>query len=251
MRSSARRPRGRRRPPRPPLRRRLPHAALAPRRAAGRAPPTPVWRVSLDRLALGHGSATFDDEMVSPATVLTVSDLTVTAKKLLWPTVRGAPPGTLEVTASLPGGGLFLVEGTASLDPLDMTFQVSTLDVPIEPYQAYFPFPARFKGLFSGDSLNTIKTENGKFLAASQGNAFAKQIEVSEPGAASPAMTLEKMEIRGIDFSWPNYAFVGLAQPAAARGPAGAGHRPDAQPPANVPAFRQGEGGGSEGRETR
>jgi hypothetical protein len=187
-------------------------ARPTPPRAAppGRAPPAPVWRVSLDRLALGHGTATFDDEMVSPATVLTVSDLTVTARKLLWPTVRGAPPGTLEITASLPGGGLFLVEGTASLDPLDMTFQVSTLDTPIEPYQAYFPVPARFKGLFSGDSLNTIKTENGKFLAASQGNAFAKQIEVSEPGAASPAMTLEKMEIRGIDFSWPNYAFVSL-----------------------------------------
>jgi uncharacterized protein involved in outer membrane biogenesis len=176
----------------------------------GRAPPGPAWRVSLDRLALGHGTATFDDEMVSPATVLTVSDLTVTARKLLWPTVRGAPPGTLEVTASLPGGGLFMVEGTASLDPLDMTFQVSTLDAPIEPYQAYLRIPARFKGLFSGDSLNTIKTENGKFLAASQGNAFAKQIEVSEPGAASPAMSLEKMEIRGIDFSWPNYAFVAL-----------------------------------------
>ena len=26
------------------------------------------------------------------------------------------------------------------------------LDAPIEPYQAYFPFPAQFKGLFSGDS---------------------------------------------------------------------------------------------------
>src|SRR4029453_10603569 len=75
---------------------------------------------------------------------------------------------------------------------------------------AYFPFPARFKGLFSGDRLNTIKTEAGKFLAASQGNAFAKQIEVWEPGAESPAMTLEKMEIRGIDFSWPNYAFINL-----------------------------------------
>jgi len=178
--------------------------------AAPRGPPPPPWRVSLDRLTAKNGIGIFEDERVSPVTTLTVNDIMVTAQKLLWPTVRGAAPGTLEITAGLPGGGLFLLQGTASLEPLDITFQVSSLDVSIEPYQAYFPFPARFKGLFSGDSLNTIKIEDGKFLAASQGNAFAKQIEVWEPGAESPAMTLEKMEIRGIDFSWPNYAFINL-----------------------------------------
>ena len=177
--------------------------------AAPRAPPPP-WRLSLDRLSVRNGTGHFEDEFVSPVTTHTVVDIMLTAQKLLWPTVAGAPPGTLEITAGLPGGGLFLVQGTASLEPLDITFQVSSLDVPFEPYQVYIPVPARFKGLFSGDSLNTIKIENGKFLAASQGNAFAKQIEVWEPGASSPAMTLEKMEIRGIDFSWPNYAFVGL-----------------------------------------
>lgn len=182
-----------------------PAAAPAPPRA-----PPPPWRLSLDRLSAKNGTAHFEDEFVSPVTTHTVTDLMLTAQRLLWPTVAGAPPGTLELTAGIPGGGLFLVQGTASLEPLDITFQVSSLDVSIEPYQAYFPFPARFKGLFSGDSLNTIKIDNGKFLAASQGNAFAKGIEVWEPGAASPAMTLEKMEIRGIDFSWPNYAFVNL-----------------------------------------
>jgi hypothetical protein len=183
-------------------------AAAAP--PAPRGPPPPPWRLSLDRLSATHGIGFFEDEMVSPVTTLTVTDIMLTAKKLLWPSVHGAPPGTLEITAGLPGGGLFLTQGTASLDPLDITFQVSTLDVSVEPYQAYFPFPARFKGLFSGDSLNTIKIEDGKFLAASQGNAFAKQIEIWEPGAETPAMTLEKMEIRGIDFSWPNYAFTSL-----------------------------------------
>jgi hypothetical protein len=182
---------------------------LAAPPAAPRAPP-PEWRLSLDRLTVRNHTAHFEDEFVSPVTTHTVTDIMLTAQKLQWPTVAGAPPGTLEITAGLPGGGLFLVQGTASLEPLDITFQVSSLDVPIEPYQAYFPFPARFKGLFSGDSLNSIKIENGKFLAASQGNGFAKQIEVWEPGAPSPAMTLEKMEIRGIDFSWPNYAFVNL-----------------------------------------
>jgi hypothetical protein len=192
----------------PPAESEKPEEAAAPA-AAPRAPP-PNWHLSLERLAVRNGTAHFEDEFVSPVTTHTVADIMLTAQKLLWPTVPGAPPGTLEITAGLPGGGLFLVKGTASLEPLDITFQVSSLDVPFEPYQAYMPVPARFKGLFSGDSLNTIKIENGKLLAASQGNAFAKQIEVWEPGASSPAMTLEKMEIRGIDFSWPNYAFVSL-----------------------------------------
>ena len=191
-----------------------PAPAAPPPAATGAPAPAPAavspWSVSLDRFAIKHGTATVDDQAVTPNNLLTVSDLTVTARRLLWPTVRGARPGTLRITAGLPGGGLFLVEGRASLDPLDLTFQISTLDAPIEPYQAYFPFPARFKGLFSGDSLNTVKIENGKLLAASQGNAYAKQIQVSEPGAEQPAISLERMEIRDIDFSWPNYAFVSL-----------------------------------------
>jgi hypothetical protein len=205
--------------PPPPTRKEGEVAAPLPVKAPG-------WQVVVDRIDLRRGTATFDDSEPRTHTLLVVNDLTVVARKLRWPTLRGTAPGTLEVTAGLPGGGLFLVEASASLEPLDITFQVSTLDVPIEPYQAYFPFPARFKGLFSGDSLNTIKIEDGKFLAASQGNAFAKQIEVSEPGAASPALTLERMEIRGIDFSWPNYAFVSsvsLLRPEARieRGPDG------------------------------
>jgi hypothetical protein len=174
--------------------------------------PAPPWNVSLDRFALKHGSASFDDHEVTPATVLAVSDISVTARRLLWPTVGspGTRPGTLRVTAGLPGGGLFLVEARASFEPLDLTFQISMLDAPIEPYQAYFPFPAQFKGLFSGDSNNHVKIEDGKLRAASQGNGYAKQIEVREPGAESPALTLERMEIRGVDFSWPNYAFVSV-----------------------------------------
>jgi len=187
-------------------------AAPAPAAAAAPAPAAaaPAWTLALDRLALKRGTATFDDQAVTPRTTLTVSDLSVTARRLLWPTVRGAAPGTLRITAGMPGGGVFLVEGRASLDPLDLTFQISTLDAPIEPYQAYFPFPAQFKGLFSGDSVNTVKIENGTLRAASQGNAYAKQIQVVEPGAEHPALTLERMEIREIDFSWPNYAFVSV-----------------------------------------
>ena len=180
--------------------------------AAPAAAPPPPWSVSLDRFTLKHGGGTWNDLAVTPATVLTVSDISVTARRLLWPTVGnpGTRPGTLRITAGLPGGGLFLVEVRASFEPLDLTFKISMLDAPIEPYQTYMPFPAQFKGLFSGDSNNHVKIENGKLMAASQGNGYAKHIEVREPGAENPAFTLERMEIRGVDFSWPNYAFVNL-----------------------------------------
>src|SRR5262245_13519568 len=56
--------------------------------AAPRGPPPPPWRVSLDRLSAKNGIGIFEDEMVSPVTTLTVNDIMLTAKKLLWPTVR-------------------------------------------------------------------------------------------------------------------------------------------------------------------
>ena len=175
-----------------------PRAAAAP---AGEAP----WKISLDRLALSRGTATFEDRAVSPTTVLPVTDLAVAAENITWPAVR---PGTLSVSAGLPGGGLLLVQGTATLAPLEVTVSISTLDAPIQPYHAYFPFRARFGGLFSGDSLSTVKVEDGRIIAASQGNAWIKDFQVIPPDSTNPVIRMERMEIRGIDFAWPTYAFV-------------------------------------------
>ncbi len=173
-------------------------AAAAP---AGEAP----WKISLDRLALSRGTATFEDRAVSPTAVLPVTDLAVAAENITWPAVR---PGTLSVSAGLPGGGLLLVQGTATLAPLDVTVSISTLDAPIQPYHAYFPFRARFGGLFSGDSLSTVKVEDGRIIAASQGNGWIKDFQVIPPDSTNPVIRMERMEIRGIDFAWPTYAFV-------------------------------------------
>ena len=183
-----------------------------PPAGAGEAGPAPAapgggapWRIALDRFSLARGTATFEDRAVSPTTVLPVTDLAVTAESLTWPAVR---QGKLGVSAGLPGGGLLLVQGTATLAPLDVTVSISTLDAPIQPYHAYFPFRARFGGLFSGDSLSTVKVEDGRIIAASQGNAWVKDFQVIPPDSTNPVVHMERMEIRGIDFAWPTYAFV-------------------------------------------
>ena len=43
------------------------------------------------------------------------------------------------------------------IEPVDATLTVTTRDAPIEPYHAYFPFPASFSGRFNADSQNRIR----------------------------------------------------------------------------------------------
>lgn len=164
------------------------------------------WRLRLDRLALAKGNAVFEDQAASPPTTLAVTDFSVLVERVDWP--AGARPATLTLAAGLPGGGRIEVKGSAVLDPLDADFTIATRDAPIEPYQAYFPFPARLSGLFSGDSRQRVTRDGGRLLIASQGTSWARNLEVRDTDATTPAVRIEQMEIRGIDFSWPNYALV-------------------------------------------
>jgi len=83
-----------------------------------------------------------------------------------------------------------------------------TRDAPIGPYAPYFPFTARFEGRFNGDSLNEVKQDGDVLRAASRGTAWATDIQVVDPQSPTPLVRLERLEIRDIDFSWPNYALV-------------------------------------------
>jgi hypothetical protein len=179
-------------------------ANLAARPAAANVA-APGWRLKIERLGLANGTATFEDHAVSPTTTLAVTDLMLTLTNVTWPV---AGPAKLELTAGLPGGGLFMVQGTAVIDPLDVTVAISTLDAPIEPYGAYIPLPARLAGLFSGDSLSTVKVDNGRIIAASLGNGWIKSFEIRDPEGGAPPVLIERAEIRGIDFAWPTYAFI-------------------------------------------
>lgn len=168
----------------------------------------------LERLALSKGTATFVDEAASPRTTLAVTDFGLTLEGLSWPVVG---PAKLAVAAGLPGGGRIEIRGSVVPQPLDASFTMSVRDAPIEPYQAYFPFPARFSGRYFGDSQNRLIIKDGRLTALSKGNSWAQGVEVRAPGAADPAVRVERMELVGLDFAWPTRAAVarvGFRSPA-------------------------------------
>jgi len=186
-----------------------PAKTAAPAAAPAKAePPTkaePEYKVTVEKIAL-KGGATFTDESVSaPPTVLKLSALAVQLDDVTWPNIR---PMNLALTTNLPGGGKVSAKGALKIEPLDLTLTLNTRDAPIEPYRAYFPFPASFSGRFSSDSQNRVRIVNGKLTALSRGNSWATDLAVKEPDAKDAPLRLERMEINGIDFAWPTHARV-------------------------------------------
>jgi len=198
-----------------------PRQATAPRKAPAAAPaaPTPPaapdYKITVEKVTL-KGAATFTDEAVSaPPTVLKLSNLAVQVDDVTWPNVR---PMNLALSVGLPGGGKTSAKGAVRIDPVDVTLTLNTRDAPIEPYRAYFPFPASFAGKFSSDSQNRVRIVNGKLTALSRGNSWATDLAVKGPDAKDAPLRLERMEITGIDFGWPTHARVAkvrLKAPAA------------------------------------
>ncbi|HYR70462.1 MAG TPA: DUF748 domain-containing protein [Candidatus Acidoferrum sp.] len=176
--------------------------SAAPRKATK---PEPEYKITVEKIAL-KGGATFTDEAIStPATVLKLGNLAVQVDDVTWPNIR---PMNLALTMSLPGGGKVSAKGAVKIEPLDLTLTLNTRDAPIEPYRAYFPFPASFSGRFNSDSQNRIRVVNGKFSALSRGNSWATDLAVKAPDGKEAPLRLERMEINGIDFGWPTHARV-------------------------------------------
>ena len=166
----------------------------------------PPWKINLDRLDLRKGTGTFEDRTTSPVTTLTVTDLTAVAERVAFPSTT---PATVSLSLNMPGGGRSEAKLVGKLEPLDLQIRVSTRDAPIEPYQPYFTFPARFLGFFGGDSLSEIqRAKDGTLIIASRGQASGRDMEVRAPGAETAVSRLSRMDIQGLDFSWPNYALV-------------------------------------------
>ena len=163
------------------------------------------YKITIERIGV-KGVVTFTDESVAtPPTVLKVTDLAIQVDDVTWPAIR---PLNLALTMGLPGGGKFGAKGPVQIEPLDITLTVTTRDAPIEPYRAYFPFPASFSGKFNADSQNRIRVANGKFTALSRGNSWATNLAVKGPDDKDAPLKLERMEITGIDFGWPTHARV-------------------------------------------
>jgi uncharacterized protein involved in outer membrane biogenesis len=182
-------------------------AAATPAAPSSPAPakPEPEYKITVEKIAL-KGGATFTDESVSaPPTVLKLSALAVQLDDVTWPNIR---PMNLALTTNLPGGGKISAKGAVKIEPLDLTLTLNTRDAPIEPYRAYFPFPASFSGRFNSDSQNRVRIVNGKLTALSRGNSWATDLAVKGPDAKDAPLRLERMEISGIDFGWPTHARV-------------------------------------------
>ena len=160
-------------------------------------------QIRVDRITLSPSTATFIDEAVKPTATLALSKLEARLDDLTWP-VRG--PATVRVSAGLPGGGTLEVRGPVIVQPLDAELTIAVRNAPVEPYQAYIPIPARLSGRFNGDSTNHIALRHGTLVAASKGNSWAQNVEIRGPGAARPAIRVERMELMGIDFDWPKHA---------------------------------------------
>ena len=137
--------------------------------------------------------------------MLKLSNLAVQVDDVTWPNIR---PMNLAVAVDLPGGGKVNAKGAVKIEPLDLTLTLNTRNAPIEPYRAYFPFPASFSGRFNSDSQNRVRITNGKLTALSRGNSWATDLAVKTPDGKEAPLRLERMEINGIDFGWPTHARV-------------------------------------------
>lgn len=93
-----------------------------------------------------------------------------------------------------------------TVEPLDSDLTIAIRNAPVQPYQAYIPIPARLSGRYNGDSRNRIALRDGRLVARSRGNSWAQNVEIREPGAARPAIRVERMDLVGIDFDWPTRA---------------------------------------------
>jgi uncharacterized protein involved in outer membrane biogenesis len=188
-----------------------PVAKAPPAGAAGApAPSAPPaadagYKITVEKVMV-KGSATFTDESVSsPPTVLKIAGLNLQVSDVTWPAAR---PMQLDLAMILPGGGKFGAKGPVGIDPVDVTLALTTRDAPIEPYHAYFPFPASFSGRFNAETQNRVRIINGKLTALSKGKSWATDLAVKEPDGKDAPLRLQRLEINGIDFAWPTHARV-------------------------------------------
>src|SRR5262249_49351885 len=127
-----------------------------------------------------------------------LANLQARVDDVTWPV---AGPATVALSTGLPGGGTLEVRGPVTVQPFDAELTIAVRDAPVEPYQPYIPVPARLSGRFGGDTRLALR--DGKLVAISRGSSWGHNVEIREPGAARPAIRVERMELAGIDFEWP------------------------------------------------
>lgn len=195
-------------------------AALAPG-AGAPAPPVPrrlfpvlgalapgFEQILVERVTLGPSTVTWVDEAVTPTTTLALTGMQATLTDLTWPS-RG--PAILALSTGLPGGGTFRAQGPVVPQPFDADLAFTMRNAPVQPYQAYIPIRGQLRGRYSGDGRHRIALRDGRMVLASKGNGWAEGVEIRVPGASRPAISVERMDLVGIDFDWPTHARVARA----------------------------------------
>jgi uncharacterized protein involved in outer membrane biogenesis len=181
--------------------------------AAAAEPAPPQLKLKIEQVALRNGTATFRDEAVKPITTLAITELTADVKDLTWPAEGPAP---FAVSMKLPQAGRMELKGAAIPAPLDVEVTLSLKNARIEPFQAYFPVPARFAGSFNGETRNHVTITNGVLAATSRGSNWIEKFTMTARGEKTPAAQFQRLRFDGIDFAWPKHARVAkiaLAKP--------------------------------------
>jgi hypothetical protein len=160
-------------------------------------------QIHVEQITLAPSAALFVDERVTPTARLALTKLQARLDDLTWPVRR---PARFTLSTGLPGGGTLNIKGPVTVAPFDANVTIAIRSAPVEPYQPYIPIPAQLSGRYGGDSQNRIAFRDGKLVAQSKGNSWAENVEIREPGATRPAIRVERMELRGIDFDWPRRA---------------------------------------------
>ena len=165
-------------------------------------------QIRIEQFTLAPSTVLWVDERARPTTRLELTKLQARLDGFTWP-VRG--PAALALSTGLPGGGRLEIKGPMTVYPFDTELAVSIRDAPVAPYQGYIPIPALLSGRYGGDSKNRIAIRDGRLVAQSKGSSWAENVEIQEPGAARPAIRVQRMELRGIDFDWPKHAALAKA----------------------------------------
>jgi hypothetical protein len=123
----------------------------------------------------------------------------------------GRSPATVSLTAGLPGGGAFDVDGTATPAPAGAALRARVSRVDLAFWAPYFSLPLDFSGM-ARTELTVDATATG---ARVRGRATLEAAAVSDGGRRLAAA--DQLELIGLDLQWPKARVerVRLARPRA------------------------------------
>lgn len=166
----------------------------SPRAAAA---PGQTLQVEIGELVMSDGTATIDDQKVSPAVRLRVSPFGLTARGITWPSTS---PAKVELKAALPIAGTLEATGTATIEPVTVDLRLKLTAAAIGLYQPYLPIVARIRGRLDAD-LAAKGALEPKIALTMKGTAGVRDLAIGERD--KPVITVARIDMTGLDYAWP------------------------------------------------